>query len=318
MYTRLKHSVKQLFPPAPTWKVDDIPDQTGRVHVVTGGCAGIGYETVKALLNKNAKVYMAARSRAKSEDAIAKLKTETGHEALFLELDLASLSSVKRSAEELLQKEKEIHVLYDNAGVMFTDPKLLTEDGYDLTFGTNVLGHFYFTQLLLPALLAARARVVIVSSVAMLCFPFTTLNMDILKDGPARDKFNGVTSKYWMYGKSKLANCVHAQELHRRYAKDGLTVISVNPGNIRTDLYQHTAGPLRLVAFDAFMHPPPFGALSSLYSGTAPEAAELGGKFIVPWARVGTPAPKAVDPKVGTQLWTWLEEQVSLYEKSKL
>ncbi|KAG8678437.1 hypothetical protein FRC08_017779 [Ceratobasidium sp. 394] len=144
----------ETFPGKPDWSTDQIPDLTGQTMIVTGGNAGIGRETSKALLNKNAKVYLAARSKSKADKAIEWLKTETGGRApIFLELDLADLASVRQAAEEFRRKEPELHVLFNNAGVMVSPVELKTADGYDLQFGTNVLGHYLFTTLLLPTLI---------------------------------------------------------------------------------------------------------------------------------------------------------------------
>ncbi|KAF9524304.1 hypothetical protein CPB83DRAFT_898051 [Crepidotus variabilis] len=135
------------------------PDLTGRVIIVTGANAGVGKETAKALLSHNAKVYLAARSKEKAEAAIRELKQLTGQEGIFLKLDLSELSSVKAAAEEFL------------SGVMVPPHGQLTSQGYDSQFVTNVLGHFHFTTLLLPALIAGKntspnkkARVVTTSS----------------------------------------------------------------------------------------------------------------------------------------------------------
>ncbi|KAF8659670.1 hypothetical protein AX16_001811, partial [Volvariella volvacea WC 439] len=130
---------RQGWPPASKFSVDDIPDLTGKVVIVTGGNTGIGKETVKALLAHNAKVYLAARSQEKASQAIKDLLQETGKEAIFLKLDLSDLKSIKRSAEEFQSKEKELHILFNNAGVMFPPVSEITTDGYDLQFGTNVL-----------------------------------------------------------------------------------------------------------------------------------------------------------------------------------
>ena len=109
-----------MFPPKPTWTADEMPDQSGKVMIVTGGNTGIGKETVKVLLQHNAKVYLAARSRSKAEAAIKDLKDETGKDAIFLELDLSSLASVRKAAEEFLNKEHELHILFNNACVACT------------------------------------------------------------------------------------------------------------------------------------------------------------------------------------------------------
>ncbi|KZV84163.1 NAD(P)-binding protein [Exidia glandulosa HHB12029] len=312
MFWRLYQVLSQSFPPPPTWSVDDMPNQSGRVHLVTGGAAGIGLETTKALLMKDATVYIATRNRRKAEAAIALLKEETGNEAHFLELDLASLESVKRAATEFLAKETALHVLYNNAGVLFTDMKLMTVDGYDLQFGTNVLGHFYLTRLLMPALIAGQARVVNVSSVMPLILTAPTSSFDYLTDGPDRRKLS--LGKYRMYGISKLGNILHAKELHRRYAQDGIVATAVNPGILKTDLYKTMPSRFRRWIYDRLLYPPPFGAITQLYAGTAPEGASMGGQFLVPWARIGPTSVEASDADLARRLWDWLEEQVRFHE----
>ncbi|KAF7309833.1 hypothetical protein MIND_00355200 [Mycena indigotica] len=159
----------QSFPPKTKFTAEDVPDLSGKVIVVTGGNSGVGKETVRVLLNHGAKVYMASRSQEKAESAIVDLKQLTGKEAIFLKLDLGDLKSVKVAAEELQSKEPQLHVLFNNGGVMMPPVEDRTIDGYDLQFGTNVLGPFYFTKLVLPALLAGAqsihgARVVNTSS----------------------------------------------------------------------------------------------------------------------------------------------------------
>ncbi|KAG8724241.1 hypothetical protein FRC09_020679 [Ceratobasidium sp. 395] len=146
--------ISTWVPQRSSFTIEQVPDLTGQVMIVTGGNTGIGKETCKALLRKNAKVYLAARSKAKADEAIEWLKQETdGKMAIFLELDLASLASVRKAVEAFQSKEQYLHVLFNSAGVCFPPIDQRTADGYDLQFGTNLLGHFYFTRLLLPTLL---------------------------------------------------------------------------------------------------------------------------------------------------------------------
>ncbi|EEB90045.1 hypothetical protein MPER_11801, partial [Moniliophthora perniciosa FA553] len=107
--------LSQWFPPKPKWWQKDIPDLTGKVVIVTGAKTGVGRETVKALLQHNAKVYFAARGKKQSEEVIEELRKGTGKRAIFLELDLANLKSIRKAAEEFLSKESELHVLFNNA-----------------------------------------------------------------------------------------------------------------------------------------------------------------------------------------------------------
>ncbi|KAH9920280.1 NAD(P)-binding protein [Fomitopsis serialis] len=302
-------ALAQAFPPKSAFTPEQMPDLTGRVVIVTGGNVGIGKETIKALLEHNAKVYMASRSKEKADAAIKELVQQTGKEAIFLELDLSSLASVRKSAEEFMSKEKELHILFNNAGVMWPPRELLTADGYDLQFGTNVLGHFLFTKLLIPALVAGKdtspdhhARVVTTSSSAAYGY---TLNFDAFRDSPARRRMITTT----LYSQSKFGNVVVAREFAKRYADQGIVSTSCNPGNIQTELQRYAPTILRkimnLVLYDA-----PYGALTQLWAGTMPETLDYNGKYLIPWARVGQCRSEAYDDALGEKLWGWLEEQV--------
>ncbi|KAK0196652.1 hypothetical protein F5146DRAFT_1217684 [Armillaria mellea] len=311
----LLHSfIKQTWPPASRFSVDDIPDLTGKVIIVTGGNVGIGYETAKALLTRNARVYIACRSPERAKKAIDQLRAECGgKEAIFLSLDLASLQAVKACAEEFLSKEKELHVLFNNAGVMEPPVDQLTEDGYDLTIGVNVLGHFYLTKLLLPALEAGarassdgKARVVNTSSFAYELS--SKLEYDLFRDGPARKKGVGSSTEK-MYSQSKFGNVVFSTELARRYGAEGIVSTSVNPGHIQTDM-QHSLTGIRGLFISRLAYPTPQGALTQLYAGTTAEGANLNGKHLAPWAQVYPLSPASQDPEIGKALWSWLEEQV--------
>ncbi|PBK84749.1 NAD(P)-binding protein [Armillaria gallica] len=300
----------QMFPPKPKWTVDDMPDLTGKVVIVTGGNTGCGKESVRVLLLHGAKVYLAARSEGKAKEAIEDLKKETGHEAIFLPLDLADLVSVRRGAEEFLSKEKQLHILFNNAGVMLSPMEMLTKQGYDLQFGTNVIGHFHFTKLVLPALLAAatpteKARVITTSSSANY---MGTLNFDLWADGPARNK----KAPGDMYVQSKHGNVVFAVELARRYGAQNIISHSLNPGSIRTDLQRHLS-PFANKMQDIFLFPVSMGALTQLWAGTSPEAGQMNGEFMIPWARLGKARKETGDPEVGKKLWEWLEAQCKDY-----
>ncbi|KDQ62478.1 hypothetical protein JAAARDRAFT_30374 [Jaapia argillacea MUCL 33604] len=301
--------ISQSWPPASKFNVEDIPDLSGKIIIVTGANTGIGKETARALLAHNAKVYIACRSKDKAEQAIKDLKEETGKEAIFLKLDLADLKAIKASVEEFTSKEKELHVLFNNGGVMIPPIDMITADGYDLQFGTNVLGHWYFTKLLLPTLLATakttpegKVRIVNTSSSAHL---MGSLNFNAFKDGPARKKV-GTGS---LYAQSKYGNIVVANEFVRRYGDQGIVSTSLNPGNIKTDL-QRYAPSIATKLMGWMLYPAPYGALTQLWAGTSAEGLDLNGKFLIPWARVGPVKPSTGDPKLGRDLWEWLEEQV--------
>ncbi|KAF8187405.1 NAD(P)-binding protein [Mycena galopus ATCC 62051] len=300
--------LKQSYPPKSKFSVDDIPDLSGQVIIVTGANIGVGKETVKALLQHNAKVYLAARSPEKAKEAIDDLKSQTGKEAEFLQLDLADLHSVKRAAQEFTQKETQLHVLFNNGGVMGPPIEQLTTQGYDLTFGTNVLGHFYLTKLLLPTLLSTAApgkpaRIVNTSSTASQLFG-EDINYNTLKDSPARKKLGPNR----LYYQSKLGNVLFSNELARRYGDQGIVSVALNPGNLKSGLQRHLTGITKFLVESA-LYPTPYGALTQLWAGTTDEGATFNGKYLYPWARMGV--NPSTNPASEKALWIWLEEQVA-------
>lgn len=299
------------FPGKPVWSVDQIPDLTGFVVLVTGGNSGLGKETAKELLKRNAKVYIAARSKEKAEEAIRELEKETGQKAHFLELDLADLRSVKTAAEDFMRRESQLHILYNNAGVMLPPVDQITAQGFDLQFGVNVLGHFYLTQLLLPVLLSTapttRDKKVRVVNLTSWANHQGTLDYNTFKDGPARRKKSGE-----MYPQSKFANIVFSNELARRYGEQGIISISVHPGAIDTGLLRYVDVPVLNSLIPFLLHPVSKGVISQLRAGTAVEMADpvWNGKYLIPWGRLGKPNPKTEDLVQARQLWEYMEEQV--------
>jgi len=283
---------------------------SGKVVIVTGGNGGIGKETVKALLAHKAKVYIFSRDASRTAEAIQSLKSETGQDAIHIQMDLAELSSVKQAAEEFKKRESALHVLINNAGVMMPDPKALTKDGYDLQFGVNVLGHYYLTVLLLDSLKAAASapgaqpsRVVNLSSAGHLFSP--GINWDTLRDGKARQKM----PLFELYNQSKFANVVFSSELAKRYGDQGIVSTSLHPGLIISDLGRDMSrGIVRFIGL--FSYDAAKGALTSLYAASAPENVNANGKYFVAWARKAEPNPKTLDPQTGEKLWSWCEEQV--------
>ncbi|KAJ7151442.1 hypothetical protein C8R43DRAFT_1005187 [Mycena crocata] len=181
-----------------------------------------------------------------------------------------------------------------------------------MQFRTNVIGRQMLsvtTKRLLPLLVAAsqsspdkKARIVHQSSSAQMFVD--TVDLDALIDGPMRNKLG--TAKLYM--QSKFANIVVSNELARRYGDKGIVSVSLNPGNLKTDLQRHTPGAFMML-FGWMFSPAPYGALTPLYAGVSPESVDLNGKYLIPWARVGMMRKEAEDPKLGEQVWNWLEEQ---------
>ncbi|KAJ7656510.1 NAD(P)-binding protein [Mycena polygramma] len=303
---------QSYFAPKPEWTTADIPDLTGKVIIVTGGNSGIGKETVKALVEHNAKVYIMARTRKSAEAVIEQIYKETQKTSYFIPLDLADLSSVKASVAEFMRREEQLHILFNNGGVMAPPIEQTTSAGHDMCFGVNVLGHFFLTKLLMPALMAAfrssgeKSRVVNTSS----CGVYLANNIDFstFTDCPLRRK----KSYIYLYCQSKWGNVVYAKEFARRYGNEGIVCTSVNPGNVKdTGLNSHlTSGKESWMLWALQIHPPQWGALTQLYAGTSLDGAGFNGMFLIPWARLGKPAPSTNDPEMGRKLWEWMEAQV--------
>jgi len=254
-----------------SWTLEDMPDQTGRVAIVTGANTGIGFETAAALTAKHATVVMACRNRRKAEDAMTRIRERTPDARLeLIELDLASLASIQRFADAFRAGHDRLDLLINNAGVMIP-PFGRTEDGFELQFGCNHLGHFALTGRLLDLLEATPgARVVTVSSMAHRqgTIDFDNLNAE-----------NGYR-KMAAYGQSKLANLLFTFELQRRLDAAGYSVLSTaaHPGWTGTDLQRHSS----LIRFfnTFFAQSPPMGALPTVRAATDPAAG--GGDYFGP------------------------------------
>ncbi|KAG8998641.1 hypothetical protein FRB94_006732 [Tulasnella sp. JGI-2019a] len=303
--------MSEMRPPASHFlPVRDIPDLSGKVMIVTGGNNGLGKETIQELLKKNAKVYMASRSRTRAEEAINDLEQKTGKRAIFLKLDLASLDSITKAAREFQRQETVLDVLFNSGGVMNTPVDNLTADGYDLQFGVNCLGHAHFTLLLLPQLIAGakhspdgRARVVNISSNAAYGAGSVGIYFDMMTDTPKRR-----TKALALYSISKYGNVVFSNELAKRYGDQGIVSTALHPGSIETDIAQHMAPWVQRTLKFLLFYPIQYGVLTSLWAGTSPETRDLNGKWLIPWARVGKMGPSK-DPHLGEKLWDWIEEQ---------
>lgn len=298
--------------PPDRWTADDIPDLAGRVAVVTGANSGIGLEAASALAGRGAHVVLACRDLGRGRTALEGIRGERGEVAVEVrELDLASLESVRACAESLLERFPRLDLLVNNAGVMAI-PRRTTAEGFEMQLGTNHLGHFALTGLLLPRLLAGDAgRVVTVSSAA---HRGGRMNFDDLH-GQRR-------YQPWLaYGQSKLANLLFAYELARRLEAHGSAVRSVacHPGYAATNLQ---ISRVDSGAWERFWHgmnrlfaqPATMGALPTLFAATAEEARN--GDFIGPGGFAGQRGhPKHVassarsrDREAAARLWQISEE----------
>ncbi|KAJ7362597.1 NAD(P)-binding protein [Mycena albidolilacea] len=297
----------------------DLPDLTGKVVLVTGGNSGIGYETVKVMLLKNATVYLAARSLSKGNEAIAQLETETGKRAKFLELDLADLRTVRKAAEAFFEREERLDILFNNGGVMIPPTDQLTAQGYDLQFGTNVLGHFFLTELLLPALNASHthtsvpARIINTSSAAHTNCPKPLIFFDTVKGGVKRDaqikKWGKMMAPWTLYGASKTANIIVANHYAATCQSSVLVSCSLHPGIIQTGLQRTFPGPLKLIV-NITGSPAHVGAHNQLWAAVKASPGEINGRYFVPVGVQKTPSQIATDVELGTEVIAYLKEAV--------
>ncbi len=294
------------------WTTKNIPDLTGKVAIVTGANTGIGYETAKALVEAGANLTLAVRDQQKAEEAIHKIQSETHRKGTltFGILNLASLSQLKSFADEFKSKHSQLAILVNNAGVMIPPPAI-TEDGFEMQFGVNFVGHFALTGHLFPLLKnTPNARVVTLSSGAATLtdgIDFNNLRLEKPYD------------EWQAYAVSKLADILFTYELDRKVKAARLHIVSAaaHPGVTRTDLQRHIPGEQlegMFAEYDEVMEAWQ-GALPALFAAT--DASVKGGEFFGPDGEKefsGYPAlskhrtPAMTDEALARALWQYAEE----------
>jgi NAD(P)-dependent dehydrogenase (short-subunit alcohol dehydrogenase family) len=291
------------------WTAANISDQSGRTAVITGANTGLGFETAAALAARGARVVLAVRNLDKGKEAVRRIEQATpGAEVDLQELDLTSLESVRTAAEALNANHDAIDLLINNAGVMFT-PQSTTKDGFELQFGTNHLGHFALTGLLLDRVLAAPAsRIVSVSSQG-----------HRFVDGIRFDDVQSERdySRVRAYGQSKLANLLFTYELQRKLRGTQTIAAAAHPGGSNTELARNTPAPVRLlftVIGPLLTQDAAMGALPTLRAATDPGV--LGGQYFGPdglgeqrgHPKVVTSSEASYDADAQRRLWALSEE----------
>jgi NAD(P)-dependent dehydrogenase (short-subunit alcohol dehydrogenase family) len=310
------------------WTLDRIGSQGNRRILITGANSGVGYTAAVELARRGATVLLACRDRARGEAALARLRTDSAGpesaaaQAQLILLDLASLTSVRQVAERLRAAGEPIHCLINNAGVMAPPKRLETQDGFELQWGTNVLGHFALTCELMPlldlgrgSLAGERSRVVTLASIA---HKRGKLDFD---DIESRHSYVPMRA----YAQSKLADLMFAFELERRLRERRLGVVSiaVHPGVARTNLFKvgngkGLAGGLEkgiAWTIGTFFNSDLDGAIPTLFAATSPEAqggAYYGSQGLME-ARGGDVgpakiAPRALDQAAQRRLWDLCEQ----------
>jgi NAD(P)-dependent dehydrogenase (short-subunit alcohol dehydrogenase family) len=290
------------------WTTADIPDQTGRTAIVTGANTGLGFETAKALASKGAHVVLAVRNLDKGRAAADLIGARTGGDVAIQELDLTSLDSIRAAADQLRSEYDTIDLLINNAGVMMT-PKSTTSDGFELQFGTNHLGHFAFTGLLLDRVLAAPgSRVVTVSSIGHRLgrIPFDDLQSE------------KSYSRTGAYGQSKLANLLFTYELQRQLKGTNTIAVAAHPGSSSSELGRNVPAWVQLVFAPLTLQGADMGALPTLRAATDPSV--LGGQYYGPggilemrgYPKVVASNDRSHEVAAQRRLWTISEELTSV------
>ncbi|XP_040890575.1 retinol dehydrogenase 11 [Toxotes jaculatrix] len=278
----------------------------GKTAIVTGANTGIGKFIALDFARRGARVILACRSQEKGTAALKEIREKTGNSDVHLRLvDLSSLDSVRKFAKGILEEEKALHILVNNAGVSGL-PRQLTDDGFDVSFATNHLGPFLLTNLLLDLMKrSAPARIVTLSSV------------NHKKGEVDFSHFHGENLKYHMdtvYNNTKLHNVICTTELARRLQGTGVTANSVHPGIVMTEVMRHYPFTIRclfnLIGF-FFFKSPEEGAVSSIYCAVAEETEGITGKYFDSDCSLVLPAPLARDPALAVKDFEFCERLTS-------
>lgn len=306
-----------------------MPSLAGRIVILTGPSSGIGYETLRQLVLSSAHVYLFGRNLKKLERTRQTILSECTqslgecskgslryHGSVgqmdLIQCDLGSLTSIQKAVTQFKEREERVDLVFANAGVMQQGK---TDDGYEVMWGTNVLGHHALLRLLLPLLQkSARhldsihtgaTRVVLTASDTHRWVNSPThLALPTLQDASS----SGLGHIH-LYGRSKLGNIYTASKLSDLSTQEqwGITVCSVHPGGVKSQLGSSNRTLTRIKNW--FLVPATLGAVTQLWGGTGAEKEVVHGKYLVPWARVGEQSDLAKDTKTRDDVWGWCEHE---------
>ncbi|KAF9429864.1 hypothetical protein BGZ76_001084 [Entomortierella beljakovae] len=303
---------------------DEIPDQTGKVAIVTGANTGLGYSTAKTLAGHGAQVFLACRNKEKGLRAIERAREEIKNEypqlaiepkLEFLELDLNDMNKTRQAAKEFLAKNLPLHILICNAGIMLT-PYELSANGIENQFAVNHMGHFVFTLELLDRIKESQpAKIVMLSSNAHEPAPRKATNFELEAINDEK-----LLSSFERYYRSKLCVVMFSNALARRLENEKIYVNSLNPGYVNTELsrYAHdTFGKTFVNAFNKIGNAtlamkPQHACLTPLYLATSPdvENKDIRGRYFIPIAHEIHPSAYARNVELQEKLWTFSEKLV--------
>lgn len=316
---------QSFFLPKPTITEKTCPDQTDRVFLVTGGYAGIGFELCQILYARNAIVYIAGRSQQKASDAIARIRKAAPDSAgrlEFLHMDLTDLATVKAGVQAFLVQQDRLHVLINNAGVMFKGGKEPSYDEKHLI--TNCVAPCLMYKLLLPTLTKTAAssptgsvRTIWAGSIAVHVSSPQPGGMEVSDTGKPKHQDEVIS-----YGQSKVGNVFLARTYGHATPQTGVVHASFNPGNLRSELQRHWQG-LDMTFMKLLMYPPVYGAYTELWAALSPEITpDKSGSYVYPWGRLGS-LPEGVEMSlkdtsagglgVAAKFISWCEAQTQPY-----
>ncbi|KTW30886.1 uncharacterized protein T551_01438 [Pneumocystis jirovecii RU7] len=304
------------------WTVEQLPDLSGRVAIVTGGNSGIGFVTVRELLKKGCKVYIASRSQERTNEAIKNIKeTLPNADVFWLEYDACSFDSVKNAALTFLNKELKLHILINNAGIM-ASPYSETKDGFEIQLQTNYFSHYFFTRLLLPIMKKTAekekegtVRIINVSSrahsMSLKNITYNDLNMKSFRYWPE------FLVKWLRYAQSKLAIILFTKSLYQKLSQDGIYAISVHPGVVRTGLFKHCMFFKNSLFLNFFLNfsrifiDKEKGAITQIFAAAATDVVEkkLNGEYLVPYCRKMFVSGDC-SIKASEELWDFSEKEL--------
>lgn len=304
----------------------EIPSLAGKVILITGGTGGLGRETVVSFAKHDAAhIYFTGRSQPSAEETIRLAKAASPTASVtFIKCDLASFASIEKAAKDLVSRTQRLDILMANAGIM-AHPPGLTEDGYELQFGTNHMGHALLVKLLTPLLLQTAERpesrdVRVVWDTSLGHKGHNPKGIDFAKLKTKHEDIvpcgmQGSVGPWIRYAQSKLANLVYARAYAKHYPQ--ITSVSIHPGVSATGLVGGLSLPQKMFVYATsypIMIPAEMCAWNQQWAATAPlgdgERQVQTGTFYMPVAKKGTTTKKGNDPELEKQLWDWTEEEL--------
>jgi NAD(P)-dependent dehydrogenase (short-subunit alcohol dehydrogenase family) len=312
----------QVFPPKPQFTEENVTpgSQVGKVFLVTGANQGVGFELVKMLYPSGATIYLAGRSQQRVEAAIEQVEStsptpKTPARLKFLHLDLADLMTIKQSVAEFASQESKLDILWNNAGIGGVPAGVTTRQNIEGYVGINCVAPLLFTQCLLPFLKAA-ARTAPEGSVRITWTASLMVETLSPRGGVSYDRMSqsSSTDPEPDYASSKAGNWFLADEAAKRWGKDGIVSVAVNPGNLYTQMAKGAMSKLKLTFAKLMLYDPKFGAYTNLYAGFSTELTlENNGSYVWPFGRLGFVSRSDLHGVIADggarRFWEWCEKR---------